>query len=536
MIGLDNNLVQKIEIIISCRSLKDADVFSKSDPFVVFKMKNNQTNQWFEIGHTETVKDCLNPNFKKIFQVDYTFEQKQEVLLEVLDDDGKGSSDHIGLCQTTIGAIVGAKNNTLVLDLVNKKTQKKIEKSKIIIISDKVNESNSFIYTQWQGQKLTNTDGWFDKSDPFLRFKKIKDQNTTILEHETEVVKDNLNPVWKLCELSLGKLCGGDFFRPIKVECWDWEKSGKHQFIGEFTFTVDELNKGKREFILTNPKIKKPGTIVLARYEYVEKPTFLQYIRGNTQLNLMVAVDFTASNGAVSTPESLHYMNPQVMNQYQQAIYSVGEILLDYDFDKKVPCFGFGGVPRYPNYTFPNVQHCFPLSGQPNNIEAFGLGEILNLYSYSLQHVSLSGPTLFNPILMEACRIAQIMKQNGSQVYSVLLIITDGEIHDMNETIDTIVNASNLPLSVVIVGVGKADFTNMSRLDGDNGKLTNSRGQQSLRDFVQFVPFRNFQGNGFALCKEVLAEIPTQLEQYMIANNIKPQQAPAVNPCQVAIN
>lgn len=62
----------------------------------------------------------------------------------------------------------------------------------------------------------------------------------------------------------------------------------------------------------------------------------------------MLAVDFTASNGAVSTPESLHYMNPNFLNAYQQAICSVGEILLDYDFDKKIPCYGFGGVPRFP--------------------------------------------------------------------------------------------------------------------------------------------------------------------------------------------
>ena len=32
----------------------------------------------------------------------------------------------------------------------------------------------------------------------------------------------------------------------------------------------------------------------------------------------------------------------------------------------------------------------------------------------------------------------------------------------MNKTIDRIVEASKLPLSIVIVGVGQADFTNMA--------------------------------------------------------------------------
>lgn len=67
-----------------------------------------------------------------------------------------------------------------------------------------------------------NTDGWFGKSDPFLRIKRIRDDQVNINVHETEVVMNNLNPVWKGFELSLSKICSGNNTRPIKVECWDW--------------------------------------------------------------------------------------------------------------------------------------------------------------------------------------------------------------------------------------------------------------------------------------------------------------------------
>ena len=40
----------------------------------------------------------------------------------------------------------------------------------------------------------------------------------------------------------------------------------------------------------------------------------------------------------------------------------------------------------------------------------------------------------------------------------MLLILTDGEITDMESTVHAIVSASGQPLSIVIVGVGKADF------------------------------------------------------------------------------
>ena len=43
--------------------------------------------------------------------------------------------------------------------------------------------------------------------------------------------------------------------------------------------------------------------------------------------------------------------------------------------------------------------------------------------------------------------------------YLVLMIITDGVIHDMDETIKLIVRGADLPLSIIIVGVGNEDFT-----------------------------------------------------------------------------
>ena len=61
-------------------------------------------------------------------------------------------------------------------------------------------------------------------------------------------------------------------------------------------------------------------------------------------------------------------------------------------------------------------------------------------------------------------------------MYHVFIIITDGEIHDMKETIDIIVQLSQFPVSIIIIGVGEDDFSNMRRLDGDNDRLRSSSG------------------------------------------------------------
>jgi len=128
-------------------------------------------------------------------------------------------------------------------------------------------------------------------------------------------------------------------------------------------------------------------------------------------------------------------------------------------------------------------------------------------------------------------------------VYSILLILTDGAINDMDATVTSIVRAAYLPMSIIIIGVGNGDFGAMETLDGDEG-LIDSQGVKCKRDLVQFVPFNKFKNNPGALAKEVLAELPDQLVEYMrvIGKNPNPPnivditqmtlQATVVNPGQ----
>ena len=45
------------------------------------------------------------------------------------------------------------------------------------------------------------------------------------------------------------------------------------------------------------------------------------------QINAIVSIDFTGSNGIPTHPQSLHYLQPQFFNQYENAIQSVGTII-----------------------------------------------------------------------------------------------------------------------------------------------------------------------------------------------------------------
>ena len=180
------------------------------------------------------------------------------------------------------------------------------------------------------------------------------------------------------------------------------------------------------EFPLVNRQHKKPGKLILESFREIVKPSFVDYLRGGLELNLSIAIDFTGSNGMPNHPSSLHYIDPNKPNQYQNAIYAVSRILLAYDSDQRIPAFGFGGKPKYPNFTSPVVSHCFPLSGNPGDVEAYGLEHLMELYNKALMSIEFSGPTYFGPIIQEALKIANLNAQEGSRTYQILLILTDG--------------------------------------------------------------------------------------------------------------
>ena len=65
------------------------------------------------------------------------------------------------------------------------------------------------------------------------------------------------------------------------------------------------------------------------------------------------------------------------------------------------------------------------------------------------------------------------------------MILTDGIINDLQQTIDEVVRGTENPLSIIIVGVGEADFEQMEQLDADVNPLYSRKyGRFQKRDIV----------------------------------------------------
>uniref|UniRef100_A0A8C6VA59 Copine family member 9 n=1 Tax=Naja naja TaxID=35670 RepID=A0A8C6VA59_NAJNA len=337
------------------------------------------------------------------------------------------------------------------------------------------------ITMQLCANKLDKKD-FFGKSDPFLVFYRSNEDGTFTICHKTEVVKNNLNPVWQPFSIPVRSLCNGDY-----------DRLG-HDFIGEFATSYRELSRAQNQFTVyevSNPRKK------CKKKKYINS--------GTVSVGQLTKCLFT---GNPSQPTSLHYMSPYQLSSYAMALKAVGEIIQDYDSDKLFPAYGFGAkVPPDGK-----VSHQFPLNNNLDNPNCEGIEGVLESYFQSLRTVQLYGPTNFAPVINQvACLAAQVT--DGSQYY-VLLIITDGVISDMLQTKEAIVSVSQ-------------PWCTMEELDGDEVRVS-SRGRYAERDIVQFVPFRDYvdhSGNHILsmarLAKDVLAEIPEQLLSYMKTRDIK---------------
>lgn len=208
------------------------------------------------------------------------------------------------------------------------------------------------------------------------------------------------------------------------------------------------------------------------RFETLEEVTRAIREEGIEQCSLIFGIDYTMSNrmqGAISFDgRSLHETKEAKANPYQQVICILGETLEPFHADDTLPAFGFGDKVT-------KGDGIFPLKADG---ECEDFSEVLDVYDEITPTIKLSGPTNFVPLIEKA---VEIVKEK--RTFHVLVIVADGQVTDEEANIKAIVEASQYPLSIVMIGVGDGPWDVMKDFDK---KLKGRR-----FDNFRFVDFHN---------------------------------------------
>ena len=103
--------------------------------------------------------------------------------------------------------------------------------------------------------------------------------------------------------------------------------------------TADEKNLTELEFVKYNRS-----------WNFV----FGEYIRAGWRFSLAAGIDFSASNGFIKDPSSLHYVGeerPDDQNLYLKVMTEILTHVQSYIVSNNFPVFGFGGIPKHMGYT-----------------------------------------------------------------------------------------------------------------------------------------------------------------------------------------
>ena len=480
---------EKVKLTLSLKNIQDSSQYEVSLLIYSDKQRLNFRN----VSTTESASAKNNEiTFNQLLIMEYYFEKEQPLGFQI-----KGSFNET--VQTTLGSIMGSRGQKL---------KKTLSNNSILEIS---------------GQRLSdlktnlnfdvNVSGNLNGMGISFLIKYLGTQSNPLNNniYRSEIANNKTNITFEKISIPTIALCPDGKFNEniMSIEINDNFHNNK---LGELTNPI-------QTFVSNDQKINNNQVNVKIKTTIKTVYSFLDFLRGGMEINLTIGIDFTGSNGSPTYSNSLHYLAQGSLNNYERAIRSCGDILAVYDADQLFPVYGYGAV--Y-NGSSQNL-HCFALNGNQNNPDIKTIDNVLKVYRETVPKLSFSGPTFFAPLINNLNNNVKEDLRNGKKMnYNILMILTDGQIGDMRETIDALVEASYLPISVIIVGIGNGPFGNMDILDADENPLFDRNGRKADRDLVQFVPFDNFKNDGDKLAEQVLEEVPRQVVEYYEHKKISP--------------
>lgn len=452
-------------------------------------------NTVIEPFFTETVRSQYNKfTFNTCYICDYFFEKPQMMRITLFKN-----GNQIGSITPYLGMIIGSQNSVFSANI----SAPQINKEKVVISAIGIRNPNSSLIVNFIIKTPQNVD-----------FKNINNKISFMITSNQRKVysSESINKFGQFKSTTI----------PIAL----LEPQFEISFLNSSQKRIVTKTETPNSFVQQNNRIylslnnNNHDYIIVNNSQLVQQFSFIDYIKNGVQLGLSIGIDFTASNGQIDSPNSLHRIIPGQYNDYEQAIRSCGLIIAFYDYDQLFPVYGFGAVININQK--PNM--CFNINFQPNP-DIYTIDNVIEEYRKCLRKIILAGPTEFSPMIRN--EINNIKKENNPLIYHVLMILTDGVIVDQQATIDSVIEASFLPFSLIIIGIGNDHFQEMKELDGDDAPLISSNGVKRMRDCVQFVPFNKYRNNPDELASKVLEEIPRQIVEYYTTVNIYPNNLQA---------
>lgn len=500
-------------------------------------------------GETEFVAATHNPVFKKAIRLDYLPNNQQTLEIHCADSSNP-TLPTLGETDIEFGVVIDSEEGITLPLLTADQLIGQIFVEYKPIVDDK-----SSYHVGFNCINVKNLE-FFSKSDPFIKMYRPSDiyinsiskddipERGWILLHQTEFHKHDLNPKFRPFAISKWNLCRGNLDALIKFEIWDHSKFTMHRKISiSYTTTNRILNETDKFLNTFDEKEKFGGTICFNMFEEKKFYMFDQYMEAGVQLRLVIAIDCSGST------KGLHNTGAAgKSNHFESAIREVGSILIPKEKTHRFGFLGFGAKlngSKHPSFAFNHEK-------SERNLSVNSVDEAIELYRKVYPKIEPEEPTNLSAVLDRIRMMMKHQDKKNYKIYTLMVIMTDGDITDRQDTVDKIVECASYPLSVVVLGIGQGNFDFMEFLETgqkmkepDNGKkkkkeekekgspqrrkvarLKSSNGKEAYRRIVRFVNYHNYNGKQTELEEAILRDVPRQMTEFYTLMNFNPSADP----------
>ncbi len=537
---------ETVQLSFRCQNVKDIGLTDFPHTLLVLK-EQTEEKHWITVGSTEVIHNELNPQFLQTLNVEYYAQEVQPMMAIVYEiyneNEAQNLSDDLALGSATFLLHALLTNTRLTLELpllfpgrqkpgsltVTASQKKTVAKDKLITFQAAITfcEDPTIEYSYQLFQEVSEDQDEEDakKKGPYER------GLHRVLAFDSKGGWYNQldrSYKWRHCQLPyliLAKYSPKDTFT-INVQGRGKSMYGEDNevvVLGTYITSVDELTRNGLSLPL-KIQAESYGLFEISDVSIQEEYKFIEFIHAGATLQLAVCFDFTLTN-------HVHEYNTEDLerNPYTMLIRSLGGALLTLDPEQRAIVLGHGA-----GITGLGRSYCFALNGDILAPEVTGLSSVIELYLYTLTKVRLCGPTYFAEQLEYCANIAEEYSKDKSNLlprYLIQLILADGSPIDLEATKDALVRCSELPISIIIIGLD-SDLCDAFRKAINPAAPIFSKKLQTAatRDVVIYTSYSLGQTNMPVLVRTVFHELQRQYVTYMALHKAEPRPKETTKP------
>ena len=532
-----------IELSIACQDLPNADFFSLSDPIThVFLEKNDE---WVRVGSTEPIFDTLNPIFTEKVLIPFNAQQKQRIKFEVYDIDKLEEKDLLHK-STKLGYVESELSEIIYKDVWESPLKSDNRRYKGGIIKIQAIESDigqSKIWFTFELHEFLTTHNILftisgaNNSNQFFSLYKSKPQKNTAKGCFFEPFRMTSNQI-------------NNESSNLKFEFYEFKNGKAASFLGELNISLLGLYNAKGNFIEVFKNNLVVGKMKISSVDRDNNDSFFNYIYAGYTVKTVFGLDLSITKSNEETHlnnkdfiqiiEELNIRKPntnreRIFEVYFDPIIKLTTIMNYFNDVSQIPVYGIGAkLPPLHDID------CNLFSLTENVFNPFfetsdDLIDALKTNVIDNQKFKSSNVSFYKEIANFCNGLAKSAKEREEKTYIVCLILTNHYPNDVNQFLQEIKAAHNLPISFVMcnvhtfedlkLGISKTgpNYALHAKREDKYEWIASELKREKFRENFYWFKCKNFEEDIESLARNVLCLLPFQFCEYMKMNDIRPK-------------